>query len=266
MICKPTTGRKKLILGIIGILMIVGLYSFLSYRQHQSNPQDTTIPNLSQIIEGINKSCIPNSRGEIWIVQDCWATGLRLFMGLGIGVFSAIVLGMIMGCYKWIGNLLFPIIVFSAKVPVTAMMAVWFVIFGINDTLIVAIICLGIIPSFVSCVYYSVSNDVNENIIFKAYTLGASDLDVIESVIFRQIFPRTIQFIQSQIGPAMIYLIAVEWLIANVGFGYRLRMQSRLLNMNVVYFYIFLLGIFGLLCDKILDLITKKTCPWFKDK
>ena len=31
--------------------MIVGLYSFLSYRQHQSNPQDTTIPNLSQIIE-----------------------------------------------------------------------------------------------------------------------------------------------------------------------------------------------------------------------
>ena len=259
MICIPTHGKRKFVLGLIGILLIIGIYSYISHSQHVINPHDTTIPNLSQIVEGVKKVCMPDNRGDIWIVADSMATAGRLFVGLSIGVVGAIILGMAMGCYTPLASMFMPVIVFVSKIPPTAMLAVYFVLFGMDFQLVVAIIALGVLPSLTVAVYSSVQKDVNENLIHKSYTLGASNLDVVEAVVFRQIFPRILQNIQLQIGPAMVFLIAVEWLVANIGFGYRLRMQSRLLNMNVVYVYLGLLGLAGFLIEYTLVILRRKT-------
>jgi NitT/TauT family transport system permease protein len=61
----------------------------------------------------------------------------------------------------------------------------------------------------------------------------------------------------------MVFLIAAEWSASDIGFGYRLRMQSRLLNMNVVYSYLIMLGIFGWLADYGLVRLRRWLCPWF---
>ena len=64
----------------------------------------------------------------------------------------------------------------------------------------------------------------------------------------------------------MVFLIAAEWMMADVGFGYRLRIQSRLLNMSVVYIYLILLGVAGFGIDWLLTLARKKLSPWFELK
>ena len=68
-----------------------------------------------------------------------------------------------------------------------------------------------------------------------------------------------------QIGPAMISLIAAEWLVADAGFGYRLRLQGRIFHFDVVYTYLIVLGVTGLLIDWALSLTRRKLCPWFGD-
>ena len=106
--------------------------------------------------------------------------------------------------------------------------------------------------------------DVSEHAIFKAYTLGASHAETIWNVVFRQILPRIIENIRLQIGPAMVFLVAAEWAVSgDAGFGYRLKMESRMQNMNVVYSYLIILGTSGLLIDWGLSSLRRKLCPWF---
>ncbi len=58
-----------------------------------------------------------------------------------------------------------------------------------------------------------------------------------------------------------LLLVAALAVVATA--GYRLRIQSRLLNMNVVYTYLVFLGATGFLMDEALSWLRRKTCPWF---
>jgi ABC-type nitrate/sulfonate/bicarbonate transport system permease component len=50
--------------------------------------------------------------------------------------------------------------------------------------------------------------------------------------------------------------------VSDVGVGYRLRIQSRLLNMNIVYVYLIALCLTTYLIDWSLKLLKNKLCPW----
>jgi len=75
--------------------------------------------------------------------------------------------------------------------------------------------------------------------------------------------PKILDNIRLQLGPAMVFLIAAEMLVGQVGMGYQVRMQQRLLHMNVVYDYLFILGATGLLMDKGMLSFRQWWCPWF---
>ncbi len=271
MVKKPISTKAKVFWGIMSFVIAASIYFWLSYRQHQINPRDTTIPNFTQLCDGVKKifekqpSLNPEEKwhGNVWFWQDLAATSWRFFMGILLGCLSAVVLGVMMGCFAPVGAFFYPGVSFLAKIPPTAMLAVYFVVFGTEVEFFIAMIALGVLPVMTIAIYSSVEKDVSVNIIFKAYTLGASHGEVIWNVVSKQVFPRVLQNIQLAIGPAMVFLICAEWLVADVGFGYRLRMQSRLLNMNVVYVYLAFLGLAGLGLDHCLTLLRRKICPWF---
>jgi NitT/TauT family transport system permease protein len=144
------------------------------------------------------------------------------------------------------------------------MLAVFFVLFGTDQSMFVAMITFGITPTLTQSIYQSAKYDVQEELINKAYTLGASNTEVIFNVITMQIMPRILQSIRLSVGPAMVALIASEYVAASVGLGYRLRIQSRLLNMALVTDYILILGAIGWAMDASLSYALKKICPWFK--
>ena len=91
----------------------------------------------------------------------------------------------------------------------------------------------------------------------------ASNGEIVWNVIFRQTLPKITDSIRLQIGPAMVYLIAAEMVCGDVGFGYRIRLQSRLLNMSVVYPYLALLAAFGFGIDYGLRRLQRALCPWY---
>ena len=139
----------------------------------------------------------------------------------------------------------------------------YFVIFGTQFQLYIAMIALGIFPTLAQSIYQAAKNDVSDHAIYKAYTLGASQMEVIWNVIVPQILPRIVENVRLQIGPAMIFLIAAEWVNADVGFGYRLRIESRLTRMSVVYTYLAILGLFGFAIDHALSWTRRRLSPWF---
>lgn len=264
MIRRPISRRRQIMLGVCSVVLLVGLYTFLSHRQHVRNPQDTTIPSWSQMAEGVRRAFSPSSQNEqarIWV--DVKATYGRLAAGLVTGVLLAVTIGMAMGCYTSIEAFCQPPLSFLAKIPPTAMLAVFFVLFGTRMKMHVAMIAFGVTPTLAQAVYQAARKDVPEELLFKAATLGASQPEIVWNVVYKQVLPRLLESIRLQIGPAMVYLIAAEYAVDSIGFGYRLRIESRVLNFNLVYFYLIILGATGFGLDYLFTVVRRKLCPWY---
>jgi ABC-type nitrate/sulfonate/bicarbonate transport system permease component len=280
---QPISKRETIIWGIVGVAVLVVIYSFLSHRQHVRNPTDTTLPNIQQLFEGLKDICTPHTGNPLaaafglkekpagffdkitttWLFEDAWATYARLFKGLMWGCFLSVVLGTLMGCYERLASFLIPPLSFLAKVPGTAMLAVFFVIVGTGEGMFVTMIGFGIMPTLTQAIYLSARDDLHSEEVDKAYTLGASNYELIWNIVFPKILPKILDNVRLQIGPAMVYLIAAEMLVGQVGMGYQIRMQQRLLNMAVVYNYLFILGVTGLLMDRAMISLRKWLCPWY---
>ncbi len=263
MIRRPIKRPTAIILGVASLLLLLGTYTWLSHRQHQTNPDDTTIPTWSQLGKGVVQACEINKRsGERWLVVDAKATGLRYFLGLGLGAVSALLMGMAMGCFTPVEAFLRPPLSLLAQVPPTAALAVFFVLVGTGQSMYVTMIAFGVLPALAQTVYLAVK-DFPVELQYKSYTLGASNMEVIFSIMFRQVLPRLTDALRLVIGPALVYLIAAEMVVGDVGFGYRIRLQSKLLNMSVVYPYLALLAAFGFTMDFLLRRLQAKLCPWY---
>lgn len=267
MIRRPISTWLFLTLAAAGIAIVTCVYGGLSVRQSQINPTQSVLPGIEGFSKGLAE--ITKERGSekrpkpSWLVKDIKATYWRLFAGLLAGTVVSIIIGVSMGSYSAAEAFFSPVITFMAKIPPTAMLAVYMVVFGTKFEMYVALIGFGIFFTMVQSIYQSVKKDVAGDHIDKAYTLGASEFEVIMEVIWRQVLPRVIDNVRLHIGPAMVFLIAAEMLFAGEGFGYTIRQQSRLVNMNVVYIYLAILGVTGLLLDYALVRLRRWLCPWF---
>ena len=167
-----------------------------------------------------------------------------------------------MGCFSSIEAFFFPPISLLAKIPPTAALAVFFVMVGTGTEMYVAMITFGILPTLAQAVY-AAAKEVPEELLYKASTLGASWDELIWNVVWPHAFPKVLDAVRLQLGPAMVYLIAAEMVCSEVGFGFRIRLESRKLNMSLVYPYLGLLASFGFAMDYGLRRLQRATCPWY---
>ena len=264
MISRRISRARQIVLSALSVLLLVLGYTWISHRQHQVNPEDTTIPNWSQLAEGVVKFTQPDRKGQRWLVEDSLATVKRLVAGISLGIVFGFMIGMSMGCVASLEAFLQPPISLLAKVPQTAALAVYFVFFGTGMEMYVAMISFGIIPTLAVTVYLAIK-DIPSEMLDKAYTLGASHFEIAFEVVFNQVLPKFIDAVRLCIGPAIVFLIAAEMVVGDVGFGYRIRLQFKLTNMNVVYPYLVFLAFFGFLLDYMLRFLQAKICPWYQN-
>jgi NitT/TauT family transport system permease protein len=256
------------LLAVVGVIVLLVSYEFLSTRQTRINPKQTTIPSFAKLGEGVKRIFQAQGSEEnpkpamFW--TDMRATLWRLLVGLGVGVSASVVVGIMMGAYRWIEAPLSPIVMFLSKIPPTAMMPIYFAVAGTDQRMFTSMVALGIFFSMAQSIYQAVRDNVTDEAINKAYTLGASEMEVIYEVIWKQILPNIIDCIRSQIGPAMIFLIAAEMVVSDAGLGYQIRMQSRVLNMNIVFVYLVVLGCIGIVAEYGLVSLRKWLCPWYE--
>lgn len=272
MIRKRLKQTTTIALGASSILVLIGLYTALSYRQHKINPQDRTVPTFYQMYEGIQKATTPHGKNDSWLMEDISATGMRLLLSFLFSILLATSIG-ILGCFSGFRAFLAPILSFFSQIQPTAIVSVFFAFLPTlaqlmpwteQYNLFIAVIVFGTAPALAERIHLAI-RDIPSERIYKAYTLGGSHLEIVFSIIFREILPHIIDGIRGLFGPMLVYLIAAEMLYAGEGFGYRIRLQSRLANMDVVFPYIILLANFGYLVNYLFGQIQKRLCSWFNN-
>ena len=265
MICQPIKYYQRAIIAVCSILLIVLFYTYLSRRQHQINPDDTTIPTWAQLAKGVQQVVTPNYRsGERWLIVDLKATGTRLAIGLGISIIGAIIIGLLMGCIAHVESFFIPIFCLCS-IPPTAVLAVFFVLVDTDIKLYVLMIAFGILPSMTTNICSAIK-EIPAEFIYKSYTLGGSHMEAIWNIVFRYVLPNIINSVKTQMGPALIYLIAAEMLCSNNGIGFRVRLESHKTRMDIVYPYLIMLASFSLTVDYFLKKLRDLLCPRYIKK
>ncbi|MCK5871990.1 MAG: ABC transporter permease [Methylococcales bacterium] len=252
---------------ILPFAFFVGLYLYASHLRLLENPQDKLLPSVSSMLDAIERMAFERDRrtGDILLWKDTFSSLTRLFSGVSLSLFSALVLGLYMGLYRWVEASFSSFVVFLSMIPPLAILPILFVSLGVGEVAKVALIFIGTFPILVRDIFLAVKKIPQEQIT-KALTLAASPAAVMYRIILPQILPSAINSIRLVLGSAWLFLIASEAIASTDGLGYRIFLVRRYLAMDIIIPYVLWITLLGFCFDFILKKGKKKLFPWYEVK
>lgn len=208
---------------------------------------------------------VPVPLMEQYLIVDTMQSLKRLTLGVVIGAFVALFFGLFMGCFTEFRALFYTSVSALAKIPPLAILPIIFLIRGVGEDAKIIIISLGIFPTMALDILLRVQ-EVHRELLIKAYTLGASTMEVVFKVIFPQVLPGLIHSIRLALGPAWVFLIASEAIASEAGLGYRIFLVQRQLGMNIILIYVVWIILLGLVMDLSLRGLLSWKFKWSEEK
>jgi len=260
---SPLAPGTRVVLGVVGVALALAAYEYYVYHQAQLGGNPRFSPGLGQLWTAFQEVTELDPRtGTVPFWVDTIASLGILAKGLAIGIAMSTVLGLLMGVLSTVHAMLSPVVTAIAKVPPTAMIALFMVVFGVTgDTFKIALIVFGISPTLAIGIML-VARAVPKNTIVKAYSLGASTPQVIVKAILPQIIPQIIDMIRLSVGPAWIYLIAAEYINSSEGLGHGIELSKRMVRIDHILVYVIWLAILGTAIDVAFHALARRVAPW----
>lgn len=260
---SPLAPAVRVALAAAGVVIVIAAYSYYVARHEQAGGNPRFSPGLGQLWTALVELTDVDPRtGSVRFWTDTWASLSILGRGLGLGIAISATLGIAMGVLSTVHAMTAPIVTAIAKVPPTAMIALFMVVFGVTgDAFKVALIAFGISPTLTLGIAM-IARAVPRNTIVKAYSLGASTLAVVTRVIVPQILPQIVEMIRLSVGPAWIYLIAAEYVNASEGIGHGIVLSQRMVRIDHILVYVIWLAILGTAIDAAFHAASRLIAPW----
>jgi ABC-type nitrate/sulfonate/bicarbonate transport system permease component len=104
--------------------------------------------------------------------------------------------------------------------------------------------------------------NIEPNIIRAAQCLGASEPRILRRIVLRAALPQIITGIRVGLGVGWMALVAAELVGANSGLGFLINDARTLLRTDVVIVGMITIGIVGLIIDRTIRVIGRRTMPW----
>jgi len=253
------------VLGLLPIVLLVGAYFAVSHARHVENPKDKLVPSITQMYDEMKQiSTVPDKRTDtilFWV--DTKASLTRLGIGVGASALLGYVLGMMIGIFPSVRAIFTPIITVCSNINPLAILVIVLVALGIGEGAKIFLIVFGVGIPLVRSIEQIVEKVPNE-LIVKALTLGASQLQVITRVIAPQVLPQLISLVRVNLGQVWIFVIAAEAVASTEGLGYRIYLQQRYMNMGLIIPYVLYISAIAYSMDAILQLVQRKCFPWYQ--
>lgn len=188
---------------------------------------------------------------------------LRVFIGFAIGSVAGVVLGFLMGLFRWFNDALSVFVSVFRPIPTIALIPIFIIIFGIGELSNVAVIFVG---SFWPVLLNTISGtmEVDGRLLELAYVYRVSGSKTIFKIIFPSAVTSILTGIRLGLGTAWMSVVAAEMIGASSGIGYMIMLARELAQPSYMYVEVFVIGIIGLLLDRILSVIQKKANKKYK--
>lgn len=252
---KKITTEKVLTIGTVLVILLIW---FIATTLKWVNPK--LIPSPQSVWTAFI-DIIQNGYKNYTLLQHLGASMQRLIISFFYAIIVAIPLGLASGYNSKIKAILEPIIEFYRPLPPLAYYTLLVLWMGIENESKIALLFLACFaPIYISCV--SAVSRIKEDYINSAYTVGANKWQIFIHVIFPSCLPDMFVGLRTALGVAYTTLVAAEMVAAKSGIGWMVLDASKYLRSDIIFVGIIIMGITGILLDKIIQFIEYKIVPW----
>lgn len=205
------------------------------------------------------------SFGTLWfdralsrnIITSLW----RVMQGFGLAALIGIPIGIACGTWPFINAFLAPITVFGRNIPMSAMVPLTLLWFGIDETQKIMFI-------FVACVAFVVFDSaraissIHEKYVQTALTLGASNMQILTKVLIPLAMPGIVGSLRLLFGLAFGYIILAEMVNMTGGLGDLILTSQRQGPREHVYIVLVAISLVAYGLDRMLLVLENKLFPY----
>jgi len=250
-------------LGAFPFLLFVTVYAVGSDVRRTHNPDDKLLPGMRSLVDAIRRVAIePDQRtGTVLLWADTRASLVRLAMGLAVATALALVIGVVNGLIPYTRAGLSPLVAVLSMIPPMAVLPILFIVFGLGELSKVVLIVIGIAPFLMRDLQLRIE-EMPDELLVKAQTLGLTSWQIITRVVVPQMLPRLIDGVRLSLGAAWLFLISAEAIAAEQGLGYRIFLVRRYLAMDVILPYVAWITLLAFAMDVALRRLNRRVFPW----
>jgi NitT/TauT family transport system permease protein len=235
-------------LGLINTVILPPPHRFLAEIQNQSQflmPQ----PGVSEV--GLHLA----------VISAIWASLRRVLTGLLLGFAAAVVTGSLAFYLRIFRNLTFPTITMLAPIAPAAWIPVAILAFGMGDGAAIFVVFVGIYFTLTLATLNSMNN-VDQVYLNTARVLGASRRQLMLHVIFPAILPSLFVVLRMNFFAAWMGVLAAEMVGVRSGLGAIVVIGRQMMNMNLTFLGMAIIGLVGYLLDVGLALLQRRMLWW----
>ena len=249
---RGVSGRTKFFLGLLSWTMLVAFWYLLT-RWKVLPP--FSVPDPVGVVRAFVR---------LWTEYDLAANVFQSWWRIAQAfVWSAVVaipLGMLMGGFRWLHDLVNPVAEPMRSMPITAFLPAFIALFGMEESMKIAFLWFGMF-FYLLAVVVEEANRVDNSILETALTLGAKRRQVLW-LMFRAAFPSIFGSFRILSDIGWTYVILAEMVNARKGVGYMVEAARKVLDFDRVYAGIIAIGIAAFLFRYILTLAEHWLFPW----
>jgi NitT/TauT family transport system permease protein len=268
-------------LGLSWFLFAVGIasYFYVAQIRHRENPDERVMPTASQMVQSfataisqpaedaeVEEGVAPSWWGRVsssMLWKDSAATSRRFLISVLL-LFPAVILGLYMAMFPYVGAFFLRFVQFFDKIVALSLLPILFILFGIDELSKIMLIVIGVAPTIILDTF-NLSKGVPREQIVKAATLGAGDFAIAYRIIFKQIWPRVLNGIRLNLKAVMLFLFAGEMIASSDGLAYRIALLRRHMGMDLIIPYVLWVALLLFLVDLAMHTLNRRLHPWFQE-
>lgn len=199
------------------------------------------------------------NQGSIWL--QIYTTMEEAVFGFLIGVAAGIVVGVLLGQFRFLSEVLSPYIKAVNALPRIVLGALFVIVLGlgISSKIVLAAFLVFFVVFFNA---YQGVREVDGNLVNNARVLGASRMQVIRNVVLPSAMTWIIASLHVAFGFAVIGAIVGEVLGAQHGLGVLITDSQNNFNTDGIFAGMIIIGLIALIAEWLISLLERRLLAW----
>lgn len=246
---------KKFIYGLIlPVIIVISWYLYTTF----SNVPNSLLPKIQNVFMAFNEMV---SQGQLQ--NDLAVSFLRVVKGFLVSGVIGILLGAMMGMSQKISAMLLPTITAIRQIPVIAWIPLIILWAGIGEgSKVVIIVIAASFPVLVNTLSGFTSTPAGYIEVARLYNLNRWQTFL--KVYLPHALPQMLVGLKLGLSVSWMALVASELIAASSGIGYRMNDARSLMRSDKVIVCMVVIGLAGIIMDKVISIIFEAITPWEK--
>jgi NitT/TauT family transport system permease protein len=253
----PPGATARLVYGAACVAAIIGVWTLITLGKAEERVMSPTVlPSPMETLRAFSSLWF-----EAALTRNLVASLWRVLQGFGLAALIGVPLGLAAGAWPKINAFIAPVSIFGRNVPISALVPLTLVWFGIDELQKVMFIFVATVMFIVFDAARAVAS-VHESYVQTALTLGARPLQVLWKVLIPLALPEIFGSLRLLFGVGFGYIIVAEMVNAEFGLGHLILVAQRRGPLAHVYLVLFVITLVAFAIDRLLLWIQRAAFPY----